>query len=130
MDALYAFKAKVLTNEGSSDFSQLLTVRTMSNQTDLGRFEDQVLGILNDLKEEAKKKSTFCASRASLDADAGGIITYDKVFLESSTILDASMDPASVKFVAGAAGSYMVSFSMEMGMAPGQTHNVWVQKQG
>ena len=37
---------QVLTNEGSSDFSQLLTVRTMSNQTDLGRFEDQVLGKL------------------------------------------------------------------------------------
>ena len=64
------------------------------------------------------------------DADAGGIITYDKVFLESTTILEASMDPASGKFVACATGSYMVSFSMEMGMDPGQVQNIWVQKQG
>jgi len=130
MDTAYTFKAKVSTNEGSSEFSHTLTIKTLGNQTDLGAFEESVMDILDDLKEEAKKKSTFCASRASLDADAGGIITYDKVFLESSTILDASMDPASGKFVAGAAGSYMVSFSMEMGMDPGQTHNVWVQKQG
>jgi len=130
MDTAYTFKAKVSTNEGSSEFSHTLTIKTLGNQTDLGAFEESVMDILDDLKEEAKKKSTFCASRASLDADAGGIITYDKVFLESSTIMDASMDPASGKFVAGAVGSYMVSFSMEMGMAPGQTHNVWVQKQG
>ena len=64
------------------------------------------------------------------DADAGGIITYDKVFLESSTIPTAGMDAASGKFVAGEAGSYMVSFSMEMGMDPGQIQNIWVQKQG
>jgi len=130
MDKAYTFKAKVSTYEGSSEFSHTLTIKTLGNQTDLGAFEDSVMDILDDLKEEAKKKSTFCASRASLYADAGGIITYDKVFLESSTILDASMDAASGKFVAGAAGSYMVSFSMEMGMYPGQTHNVWVQKQG
>ena len=86
--------------------------------------------VLNDLKEEAKKKSVFCASQDLFDADAGGTITYDKVFLESSTIPAASMDHASGKFVAGAAGSYMVSFSMEMGMDPGQTQNIWVQKQG
>ena len=86
--------------------------------------------VLNDLKEEARKKSVFCASRDLFDADAGGTITYDKVFLESNTIPAASMDPASGKFVAGAAGSYMVSFSMEMGMDPGQTQNIWVQKQG
>ena len=40
------------------------------------------------------------------------------------------MDAASGKFVAGEAGSYMVSFSMEMGMDPGQIQNIWVQKQG
>ena len=69
MDTLYAFKAKVkyrnaenrnteteiqkterqyvmqvLTNEGTSEFSRELTIKTMSNQTDLGRFEDQVMG--------------------------------------------------------------------------------------
>ena len=78
------------------------------------------------MKEEAKKKSVFCASRALFDADAGGIITYDKVFLESSRLPSASMDPASGKFVAGATGSYRVSFSMEMGMDPGQIQNIYV----
>ena len=118
----------------------------MNNQTDLGKFEDQVMGkltflisfklisllsdILNGLKEEAMKKTVFCSSRALFDADAGGTITYDKVFLESNTIPTAGMDAASGKFVAGEAGSYMVSFSMEMGMDPGQTQNIWVQKQG
>merc|ERR1711971_382471 len=130
MDTLYTFKAKVLTNEGASEFSRELTIKTMSNQTDLGSFEDQVMDVLNGLKEEAAKKSIFCSSRALFDADAGGIITYDKVFLESSTIPTAGMDAASGKFVAGEAGSYMVSFSMEMGMDPGQIQNIWVQKQG
>ena len=61
MDTLYAFQAKVkykipslndsmclqvLTNEGDSEFSRMLTIKTMSNQTDLGRFEDQVMGRL------------------------------------------------------------------------------------
>merc|ERR1712192_380860 len=130
MDTPYTFQAKVLTSEGASEFSRTLTIKTMSNQTDLGRFEDQVMDVLNGLKEEAAKKSIFCSSRALFDADAGGIITYDKVFLESSTIPTAGMDAASGKFVAGEAGSYMVSFSMEMGMDPGQIQNIWVQKQG
>ena len=62
MDTLYALKAKVnyrrqsmnvsiwlqvLTNEGTSEFSQMLTIRTMNNQTDLGKFEDQVMGELD-----------------------------------------------------------------------------------
>merc|ERR1719184_421317 len=72
MDTLYTLKAKVWTNEGTSKFSHLLTIRTMNNQTDLGKFEDQVMDVLNDLKEEAKKKSVFCASQDLFDADAGG----------------------------------------------------------
>ena len=59
MDTQYALKAKVnykrqsmnesmwlqvLTNKGTSEFSQTLTIRTMSDQTDLGKFEDQVMG--------------------------------------------------------------------------------------
>ena len=59
MDTLYAFKAKVkyrklsmndsmwlqvLTGEGTSEFSRMLTIKTLSDQTDLGRFEDQVMG--------------------------------------------------------------------------------------
>ena len=61
MDTLYALKAKVkyrrqsinrniwlqvVTNEGTSEFSQLLTIRTMTDETDLGKFEDQVKGKL------------------------------------------------------------------------------------
>ena len=38
---------QVLTNEGTSEFSQMLTIRTMNNQTDLGKFEDQVMGELH-----------------------------------------------------------------------------------
>merc|ERR1719500_1399030 len=74
MDTQYALKAKVLTNKGTSEFSQTLTIRTMSDQTDLGKFEDQVMDVLNDLKEEARKKSVFCAYRDLFDADAGGTI--------------------------------------------------------
>ena len=64
MDTLYTFKAKVryrrlsmnesmwlqvLTNEGASEFSNMLTIKTMSDQTDLGKFEDQVMGKLTFL---------------------------------------------------------------------------------
>ena len=38
---------QVLTNEGTSEFSQMLTIRTMNDQTDLGKFEDQVMGKLH-----------------------------------------------------------------------------------
>jgi hypothetical protein len=84
---------------------------------------------LDSLKEEAKKKSIVCAYQETFDPDNSNIITYSKVFVESNNI-GATMNPSTGMFKAGAAGSYMVSTSMEMMLNPGQTHNIVVQKQG
>ena len=32
------------TNEGNSDFSSLLAVKTLDDESDLGKFEDEVMG--------------------------------------------------------------------------------------
>ena len=85
---------------------------------------------MDGIKAEASKKSAFCSSKTSLNTDSATVINYDTVFLDSSSIVGASMDAGSGRFVAGAAGSYLVSASMEMMMDAGQTHNIWVQRNG
>ena len=86
--------------------------------------------VLDDIKEEASKKSAFCSSKTTLNTDSATVIKYDKVFLESNNILGASMSAGSGVFVAGAGGSYLVSAGMEMMMDAGQTHNIWVRTNG
>lgn len=126
----YAFKVRVVTtNVGSSDFSSLLAIRTKDDQTDLGKFEDEVMNTLDGLKEDAKKKSVVCAYQGTFNPDSSNIITYSNVFVESDNI-GATMNPSTGIFKAGASGSYMVSTSMEMELNPGQTHSIVVQRQG
>merc|ERR1711874_62357 len=57
-------------------------------------------------------------------------MTYDEVYVKSNTIVNANMDKDTGKFHAGAAGTYMVSVSMEMKLIPGQQHKIWIQKLG
>merc|ERR1712080_437665 len=61
------------------------------------------MGTLDGLKGESSKKTTFCASRPSWDEV--GVVTYDKLFVDSNNIVNGELNP-------------------------GQQHKVWVQKMG
>ena len=85
----------------------------------------QFSGQLDDLVEEMKKRSSFCAS--SSETNVAGVLSYDKLFLDQNNIPGAALDHTTGKFTAGSAGSYQVMVSAEVITAAGQTHNIWVQ---
>lgn len=128
MDQTYEFRAQIVSDLGFSDFSKPQVVKTESDETDLIQFEHKVMEILDELKKEADRKTAFCASKSKWTDT--GTITFDKVFLNNSNIDDTNLDANSGIFVAGAAGSYLVTASMEMRMISGQSHKIWIEQNG
>jgi len=124
MATMYAAKVKLETNLGESEFSGVLTVKTLDEDSEVGHFGDEIKDNLNEIVEDMRKRSSFCASSAQTNVD--GVLTYDKLFLEQSNVPGASLDIGSGKFVAGSTGSYQVMVSAEVVTAPGQGHNIWV----
>jgi len=124
LDTMYVAKVKVETNLGQSEFSGVLNVRTLDDESEVGHFGDTIKDELDDIVTNLGRRSSFCAS--SSETNAQGTLTYDKLFLDQNNIEGASLNTGSGKFTAGLSGSYQVMISAEVVSAPGQSHSIWV----
>merc|ERR1719430_2164804 len=78
MNTLFAANVKLITDLGESAYSGVLTVKTLDDKGEVGHFADEVKGQLDDLVQEMKKRSSFCAS--SSETNVAGVLKYEKLF--------------------------------------------------
>lgn len=128
LDTLYEAKIKVVTSAAESEYSERLLIHTKSDKTDLDRFKDQVMDDLDDIVEESRLKSSFCASQDR--SNAAGILTYDQIDVEVNTVPGANLNVGNGLFTAGASGFYQVTMSMEMTGSSSESHSVWFERNG
>eukprot|EP00090_Calanus_glacialis_P025283 TRINITY_DN39463_c0_g1_i1.p1 TRINITY_DN39463_c0_g1~~TRINITY_DN39463_c0_g1_i1.p1 ORF type:complete len:776 (-),score=173.20 TRINITY_DN39463_c0_g1_i1:38-2143(-) len=124
LDTMYVAKVKVETNLGQSEFSGVLNVITLDEESEVGHFGDTIKDELGDIVMNLGRRSSFCASSSGTNVQ--GTLTYDKLFLDQNNIEGASLDTGSGKFTAGLSGSYQVMISAEVVSSPGQYHSIWV----
>merc|ERR1712059_191446 len=99
---------------------------TKDDGTDLGHFATEVIEILDDLRDVAGRKCSFCSKKASFKKNQG-VITFDELFVSSNSIPGSAMSLATGEFTAGAAGSYLLTVSLQMQGQPGKYQKVWYQ---
>lgn len=124
----YAFRFKVETSVGESGYSQVFFVTTKDDQSELGSFRDEVMRDLNNLIEEARGKSIFCASHA--ETNRVGTLTYEKIFHENNNIPGAMLDTGSGLYTTGSKGTYQVTTNMILSGEDAEGHKVWVTVNG
>jgi len=129
MGSVYSFCAKIVTTEGRSGFSNIMPLTTTFTQTEIGQFKDEVYGRIDEIVDNIRRETRFCASKAQTTVT--GTLNYDSIYVSANNVEGAVLDLTSGMFTAGWAGAYQVAYNMEMIMDEGtQDHSVWVMVNG
>jgi len=126
--ALYAFRVKVVTSEGESDFSMSLMFLTKFDEENIGSVRDELFSAIHQIETDVAAETSFCAHKASTN-DVGPVV-FDSIYVSNNNINGADFNTGSGEFLAGAAGIYKVMFAMEMVSDSGKEHSVWLMMNG
>jgi len=121
--ASYSFTVKVATSGGQSEPSAQLLVDTLFIKTEFEELREEWENSIQNLEYDARATSSFCSFKDSINDER---ISYNNIFLDNNNVDGASMDISTGIFIAGATASYQISANVEMRLAAGQNHDVWV----
>jgi len=126
--ALYAFRVKIVTSEGESDFSMSLMFLTKFDEENIDQVRTEVFSAIDQIEKEIAAETSFCAHKASTN-DVGPVV-FDSVYVSNNNINGAVFNPGAGEFQAGAAGIYKVMFAMEIVSDSEKEHSVWLMLNG
>merc|ERR1711971_97690 len=119
---LYAFRAKMFTNAGNSEFSRDFYVQTDFDKTAL----DDIYAQANASASDIFARTRLCGWRAR--AQGSGPITFTRVFTTDEAATGSGMDPASGLFTAGRSGIYKAVVSAKMIAYSEHEVKMWMQR--
>merc|ERR1711971_815874 len=119
---LYAFRTKMFTNAGKSEFSRDFYVQTDFDKTAL----DDIYAQANASASDIFARTRLCGWRAR--AQGSGAIAFTRVFTADEAATEGVMDPASGLFTAGRSGIYKAVVSAKMIAYSEHEVKMWMQR--
>jgi len=113
----YQFKTKILTSEGSSDFSAVLLLTTSYIHSELDKMKDDIrdnviVPMLNDVQKEQSKQLSVCAYQDNLGlSEQDQVVPFKETYLEKNDFSSGDLFGHGF-FIPPVAGTYQLSYKV------------------
>jgi len=113
----YTFKTKIVTSEGSSDFSSVLSLTTSYIHSELDSLKDDIrdnviMPMLSDTKKEQSKQLSVCAYQDNLGLSAQDqVVPFEETYLEKNDFSTGDLFGHGF-FIPPVAGTYQLSYKV------------------